>query len=110
MRILSDDFEYYYSPLNANWLVPNLPMSMSSNWTMEGWFRFTGIISVYCLMQIVEGTQSASLQTNGGGQFELAYNLNGNYQKPAPFVTSSRAPDLNTWNHVAVVKNGDSVT
>lgn len=110
MRILSDQLEYHYTPLNANWLVPNLPMTSSSNWTMEGWFRFTQVISVYALMQIVEGTQSASLQTNGGGQFELAYNLSGNYQRPVPLVTSSRAPDLNTWNHVAVVKNGDSVT
>ena len=111
MRIGSDVMEYYYTPYPAALSVQAVPMQNAANWTMEGWYYFSQAISVYALMQLVDGANSCSLQTNGGGQFELVYNLNGNYQRTVPInYGTSPAPENGVWFHLAVVKNGSTVT
>ena len=103
--------EYYYTPYPAALSVQGVQMRNASNWTMEGWYLFTTAISVYALMQIVDNSgNSCSLQTNGGGQFELVYNQNGNYQRSISINSGSTLAPDNIWFHLAVVKNGSLVT
>ena len=79
---------------------------------MEGWYYFQQAISVYALMQLVDASgNSCSLQTNGGGQFEIVHNRNGNYQNATAITLGSmRAPENNTWFHLAVVKQNSGIT
>ena len=60
-------------------------------------------------MQLVEGQQSITLGTNGGGGLEMDYNLSGNSGKPVP-VINTRNPDTGQWAHLAVTKLNSTVT
>ena len=66
MRVSSAVMEYYYTPFPAALSVQGVQMQNASGWTIEGWYYFSTAVSVYALMQVVEGTNSCSLQTNGG--------------------------------------------
>jgi hypothetical protein len=93
--------------------VPNTAAQfVSSNWTVEGWIYLNSIGSVYhiiaCYGYSSTTTRSWQIYVDLSGTLRLAQSTTGSDNFDAGFGTPTFA--ANTWYHVAVVRNGATIT
>jgi len=83
----------------------------SSNWTVEFWINpasLSGNLFLFCLGYGYSNNYRSLIIYCGSGEFRMAQSPNGstNYDVSLGLPT----PPLNQWAHIAVVRNGSTVT
>ena len=95
----------YFDGLNNNALVAP-PINLTSNFTVEGWVHPTSLAGYIPVMGQWE-------QQDGKGSWLVAISESriifalGSYSPQTSLMTSSIVLNANTWNHFAIVKDGN---
>lgn len=105
------------SRVSGNYGVTTLGYFQTSNFTVEGWYYFTNVSAGY---QALWSRPSPNTFWGDGAGMLLMLNASNKLQfqagdRTSPKwnqvnVTTNYTPPLNTWAHIAVVRNGNTLT
>lgn len=105
----------YLQAPSGSTIIPRSSFDFGTgNFTIEGWYRFTVLTGVNRTLfnYGYEGASDRVLQwyVTAAGVVRLSYSLDGINDNPVIFGTPSPAIALDTFYHLALVRNGATIT